>query len=61
MAESNGKTATLSFGGKTLELPMMSPVSGPDVIDIRKLYAEADVFESAFQCVVNTLNKIQAL
>ncbi len=44
MAESNGKTATLSFGGKTLELPMMSPVSGPDVIDIRKLYAEADVF-----------------
>ncbi|MGF1901254.1 phosphomannomutase [Aliivibrio sifiae] len=26
-----------------------------------RCYAEADVFESAFRCVVNTLNKIQAL
>lgn len=26
-----------------------------------RCYAETDVFESAFQCVVNTLNKIQAL
>ena len=37
-------TATLSFGGRTIELPMQSPVLGPDVIDIRKLYAEGDVF-----------------
>ncbi|MCB1367982.1 MAG: citrate synthase [Rhodobacteraceae bacterium] len=44
MAENKPKTATLSFGDKVLELPMMSPVSGPDVIDIRKLYAEGDVF-----------------
>ncbi|MBZ0130074.1 MAG: citrate synthase [Rhodobacteraceae bacterium] len=44
MAENKPKTATLSFGNKVLELPMMSPVSGPDVIDIRKLYAEGDVF-----------------
>ena len=38
------KTATLSFEGKTIELPILSPTAGPDVIDIRKLYAEADVF-----------------
>jgi len=38
------KNATLSFGGKSYDLPMLSPVLGPDVIDIRKLYAEADVF-----------------
>ena len=38
------KTATLSIDGKTLELPIMSPSAGPDVIDIRKLYGQADVF-----------------
>ncbi len=38
------KKATLSFAGKTLELPVQSPTVGPDVIDIRKLYAEGDVF-----------------
>ncbi len=38
------KTAKLSFGDKELELPMMSPTAGPDVIDIRKLYAQGDVF-----------------
>jgi citrate synthase len=38
------RTATLSFDGKVLELPMLSPTVGPDVIDIRKLYAEGDVF-----------------
>ncbi len=43
MAE-NKKTATLSFDGKTFELPMMSPVLGPDVIDIRRLYADGDIF-----------------
>ena len=37
-------TATLSFGDRTLELPMMSPSAGPDVIDIRKLYAQGGVF-----------------
>ncbi|MBW7921255.1 MAG: citrate synthase [Rubellimicrobium sp.] len=42
MAE--GKTATLTIDGKTWELPILSPTSGPDVIDIRKLYAEAGVF-----------------
>tara|TARA_R110002049_G_scaffold54268_16_gene151173 strand:+ start:1268 stop:2581 length:1314 start_codon:yes stop_codon:yes gene_type:complete len=38
------KTAKLSFGDKTLDLPMQSPTAGPDVIDIRKLYAMGDVF-----------------
>ncbi|MEL7105492.1 MAG: citrate synthase [Pseudomonadota bacterium] len=38
------KTATLSIDGKTLELPLLSPSAGPDVIDIRKLYGQADVF-----------------
>lgn len=38
------KTATLSFDGKTIEMPMYSPTAGPDVVDIRKLFAEAGVF-----------------
>ena len=38
------KTAKLSFNGKELELPILSPTAGPDVIDIRKLYAQGDVF-----------------
>jgi citrate synthase len=38
------KTATLSLDGKTYDLPVHSPTLGPDVLDIRKLYAEADVF-----------------
>ncbi|MCG6882946.1 MAG: citrate (Si)-synthase [Silicimonas sp.] len=40
----NKKTAKLSFGDKELELPILSPTAGPDVIDIRKLYAQGDVF-----------------
>ena len=43
MTEST-KSATLTFDGKTLELPMFSPTAGPDVIDIRKLYAQGGVF-----------------
>ncbi|WP_424967526.1 MULTISPECIES: citrate synthase [unclassified Dinoroseobacter] len=38
------KTATLSFDDKTIELPIYSPTAGPDVLDIRKLYAQGDVF-----------------
>ncbi|MEM8788915.1 MAG: citrate synthase [Pseudomonadota bacterium] len=44
MAKDTGATATLSFGDTTLDLPMSSPSLGPDVIDIRKLYAQGDVF-----------------
>jgi citrate synthase len=43
MAETT-KSATLSLDGKSYNLPVMSPTLGPDVLDIRKLYAEADVF-----------------
>ncbi len=38
------RTATLNFGGKSIDLPMHTPTLGPEVIDIRKLYAEGDVF-----------------
>ncbi|WP_147125112.1 citrate synthase [Shimia ponticola] len=38
------KTATLTFDDKSIELPMHSPTAGPDVIDIRRLYAEGGVF-----------------
>ncbi|AQS48839.1 MULTISPECIES: citrate synthase [Thioclava] len=40
----NSKTATLSLDGQTYELPVLSPSAGPDVLDIRKLYGQADVF-----------------
>ena len=43
MAKPTG-TAKLTFGDKDLELPIYSPTAGPDVIDIRKLYAKGDVF-----------------
>ncbi|MCU0900911.1 MAG: citrate synthase [Cypionkella sp.] len=43
MAETT-KTATLTLDGKSYDLPVHSPTLGPDVLDIRKLYAEADVF-----------------
>lgn len=43
MAEST-KSATLTIGDKTVELPVFTPTSGPDVIDIRKLYGQAGVF-----------------
>ena len=38
------RTATLTFENKRLELPILSPTVGPDVIDVRKLYAQGDVF-----------------
>ncbi|WP_343082116.1 citrate synthase [Ostreiculturibacter nitratireducens] len=38
------KTATLTIGNRSLELPVLSPTVGPDVIDIRKLYADGNVF-----------------
>ena len=43
MTEST-KSATLTIDGKSYDLPIFSPTAGPDVIDIRKLYAQADVF-----------------
>ncbi|TDK49891.1 citrate synthase [Antarcticimicrobium luteum] len=38
------KTATLQLDGKSIELPILSPTAGPDVLDVRKLYAQAGVF-----------------
>ncbi len=40
----NDQKATLHIHGKTIDLPVQSGTVGPDVIDIRKLYAEGDVF-----------------
>lgn len=43
MRESS-KSARLSVNGDEFELPMFSPTCGPDVIDIRRLYSDANVF-----------------
>ncbi len=43
MADSN-KTANLTIGDQSYELPIHSPTVGPDVLDIRKLYSQAGVF-----------------
>lgn len=37
-------TATLTVRGKDYELPIYGGSTGPDVLDIRKLYAETDMF-----------------
>jgi citrate synthase len=36
--------ANLKLGDKSLDLPVLSGSVGPDVVDIRKLYGQADVF-----------------
>ena len=41
--KANGK-ATISAGGKTVELPVYSGTVGPDVIDIGKLHAQTGMF-----------------
>jgi len=38
------ETAKFYIGGKDLDLPILKGTLGPDVVDIRKLYGEADVF-----------------
>jgi len=37
-------TATLNYDGKTYSLPVLAGTVGPNVMDIRKLYGEADIF-----------------
>jgi citrate synthase len=39
-----GDTAKIIVDGKTVEMPVLKGTDGPAVVDIRKLYAEADVF-----------------
>jgi citrate synthase len=41
---SAGESAKLTFGGNSLDLPILKGSTGPDVLDIRKLYAQGDVF-----------------
>ncbi|MBY5932320.1 citrate (Si)-synthase [Tateyamaria omphalii] len=38
------KSATLTIGDDSYDLPIYSPTAGPDVLDIRKLYGQAGVF-----------------
>ncbi|WP_299042362.1 citrate synthase [uncultured Tateyamaria sp.] len=38
------KSATLTIGDDSFDLPIHSPTAGPDVVDIRKLYGQAGVF-----------------
>ena len=38
------KTATLTLGETSVDLPVLSGSTGPDVIDIRKLYAATDAW-----------------
>ncbi len=37
-------TATLTYGNKRIDLPVYRATEGPDVVDIRKLYNDADLF-----------------
>src|SRR3989442_568289 len=36
--------ATLTIGDNSYDLAVIKGTTGPDVVDVRKLYAEADVF-----------------
>src|ERR1700723_72303 len=36
--------ATLSLGDKNYDLALIKGTTGPDVVDVRKLYGDADVF-----------------
>ena len=38
------KSAKLELGGKTFEYPVLEGSTGPDVVDIRKLYAQTGAF-----------------
>jgi citrate synthase len=38
------KTANITIGGKTVDMPIKSGVIGPDVVDIGKLYAQTGAF-----------------
>ena len=38
------KVATLNLGEQQIDLPIISGTVGPDVLDIRKLYAQSDCF-----------------
>ncbi len=37
-------SASLNYNNKSYELPVFSGTEGPNVVDIRKLYGDADIF-----------------
>ena len=39
-----GGTAHIQIGDKRVDLPILKGTTGPDVVDIRKFYAESDLF-----------------
>ncbi|MDB5477109.1 MAG: citrate synthase [Phenylobacterium sp.] len=39
-----GDSAKIDIGGKTIDLPVLKGTLGPDVVDIRKYYADSDTF-----------------
>jgi citrate synthase len=43
MAQPNG-SATIKLGDKEVTLPVLKGTVGPDVVDVRKLYSELDIF-----------------
>ncbi|KPF99376.1 type II citrate synthase [Rhodopseudomonas sp. AAP120] len=43
-ATTNNKTATLTVGNKTYDLPILTGTVGPDVVDIAKLYGQTGMF-----------------
>src|SRR5215217_7481703 len=38
------ENATLNLGGQTYDLPIIKGTTGPDVVDVRKFYADSDLF-----------------
>jgi citrate synthase len=56
----DGKTATLTLGDKTIEMPVKSGSIGPQVIDITKMYAQtgAFTFDPGFTSTASCESKI---
>jgi len=52
--------ATLTIGEKSFDLPIMKGSTGPDVVDVRKFYAEADhfTFDPGFTSTASCESKI---
>jgi citrate synthase len=52
--------AKLDLGGKSFELPILKGSLGPDVVDVRQLYGEADVFtyDPSFTSTASCQSKI---
>ena len=44
MTDQAQKSAKLTIGERTLDLPIYQGTIGPDVVDIRRLYTEGGVF-----------------